>query len=136
MPKRRNLSQGPSKEYQFKPCIKIVKPESDSKNKNESIKVIKPVHTEMKQRPERKHYFEYREQQIEQLQNREKDSNNKMQLNEEFRVLGKVGFSKKALESLPNNKLLGINFSKGNYITLSHYLNRFQIFQLYLKLRG
>jgi hypothetical protein len=29
IPKRRLLSQGPSKEYEFKPCLKMVKPETD-----------------------------------------------------------------------------------------------------------
>ncbi len=112
-PKRRNLSQPPSKEFEFRPCLKMVKCESDMKAKKESIKVIRPMHGEGKERPEKRHFFREKEEHIKQLQNKEKELSSKVLVNEEFRVLGKIGFSKKALESLPNNKLLGINFSNG-----------------------
>jgi hypothetical protein len=114
VPKFRNLSQGPSKEYEFKPCIKMVnKPESDSRAIREGIKVIRPIYGEGKDRPEKRHHFIYREEYIEQIKEKEKQQTAKALVNDEFRVLNKIGFSKKALENLPNNKLLGLNFSNG-----------------------
>lgn len=113
-PKRRNLSQPISKEYEFKPCLKMVKPETDARNKIQGIKVFQPSYTQNKERLEKRHYFEYRKEHINKLQQKELESNTAPVLNEEFRLLNKIGFSKKNLDNLPNNKLLGLNFSKDN----------------------
>lgn len=116
MPKRRQYSQGPSKELEFKPCLRIYKNYNESKVKSfkEGIKVIKPAFTEGKGRPEKKHYFDYREEYVKEVQSKVQEYSSKQVLNEEFRSLSKIGFSKKALENLPNNKLLGLNFSSKN----------------------
>jgi hypothetical protein len=116
MPRRRQYSQGPSKELEFKPCLRVYKNSNESKDKTlkEGIKVIKPAYTEGKGRPEKKHYFGYKEEYVKEIQSKVQEYNNKQTLNDEFRALSKIGFSKKALDNLPNNKLLGLNFSKGN----------------------
>lgn len=115
LPKRRNYSQQRGKEMEFKPCMKMVKPETDMKTKKESLKIIRPTFAEGKGRPERRHYFTEKEKHFQILQNKDLDTNNKVILGEEFKVLNKIGFSKKSLENLPNNKLLSVNFSKGEF---------------------
>ena len=116
MPKKRLLSKGPSKEKEFIPCIRIIRRENDANEKESRIRIFKPVYSQGKGRPEKVHYFQYREEHVKALQEIEKESNGKQMLSEEFKVLNKIGFSKKTLDSLPNNKLLGLNFSKGKFI--------------------
>ena len=119
MPKKRLLSKGPSKEKEFIPCIRIIRRENDPNEKESRVKMVKPSFTQGKGRPEKVHYFQYREEHVKALQEIEKESNGKQILSEEFKVLNRIGFSKKTLDSLPNNKLLGLNFSKGK---LFYYL--------------
>ena len=128
MPRRRTYNINPSKEYEFRPCMRQFEDRGESKNETvkEGIKVICPSFTEGKGRPEKKHYFEYRQQHVKEMQSKIHDFNNKQTLNDEFRALSKIGFSQKALDNLPNNKLLSLNFSQGINEFNFHFKNNFR----------
>lgn len=115
-PKRRLISQPQRKEYKFRPCLKIVLPEASQTHRNESLKILKPVITENKGRPEKLHYFKYKDEYINDIKEKEASKDNKMVVNDEMKFLSKIGYGKKSHDSLSNNTLLSLNFSKGNKI--------------------
>lgn len=58
-PKKRTLSQGPSKEWEFRSCVKKVNIQNDQDHRIESKKIIWPqTYTQNKPLAQRKHHFE------------------------------------------------------------------------------
>ena len=84
---------------------------------HESLKVIRPAILERKARPEKRHYFQYKDEYIRSMQNKEKHFDNKQQLNEEFKVLSKMGFTQRGYETLTNSKLMNFDI-KGKIFIL------------------
>jgi hypothetical protein len=94
----------------------MVKPIKTGRDKShESLKVIRPAIVESKPRPEKRHYFQYKEEYIKRMQNKEKHFDNKHQLNEEFKVLSKMGFTQRGYETMTNTKLLSFDIRGNNY---------------------
>lgn len=81
----------------------------NKKEKPESIRIIRPAISEGKPRPEKKHYFQYKQEYIKQMQNKEKIYDNKHHVNEEFKVLNKIGFAQKGYDNMTNTKLLNFD---------------------------
>lgn len=113
--RRRTYNILPTKEKEFRPSIKMVKQVINHGKAESRIKIIAPVITMGKDRPEKVHYFQYREDMLKTQQEHDTNSTSKQILGDEFKVLNQIGFGKKTLENLPNNKLLNLNFSKGKY---------------------
>jgi hypothetical protein len=102
---RRNRLTGPiSVEKEFKPCIRIIHPPVENKSRVESLKAIKPDNELKKPRPEKLHYFQYKQECIEQIKNKEKEVNNNGRVKEEMRLMTKIGFTEK--RSMSNLSLL------------------------------
>ena len=93
----------------------MIKPESDNQPKKESLRIIQFIPIEGKGRPEKIHYFKYKNEYIKEIQQKEAEKDNKIILKDEFKVISKVGFSKNAIDSIPNNSLLNVNFSQGKF---------------------
>ncbi len=91
----------------------VNKPETDAHVKRQSLKIIRPTISERKERPEKRHQFAYKHDYIQKIREKENSQTVRSTINDEFRVLNKVGFSRKALETLPNNQLMGLNFASG-----------------------
>ncbi len=88
----------------------MVKLDKDRREKAESIRIIRPAIAEGKGRPEKKHHFKYKNDYIKEMQMKEKKFDNKQHLNQEFKILNKMGFSQKVFENMPNSKLLSFDF--------------------------
>lgn len=85
--------------------------------RKESIKIINPTYTQNKERPEKLHYFRYREEHIKELNEREKKFSEKKILDEEFKLLNNLGIKPKT--DMSNYALLNnhgsSNSSKKNF---------------------
>lgn len=57
--------------------------------------MVNPTFTQNKERPEKLHYFEYREQHVKELNERQKKYSDKKVLDEELKLLKTLGISKK-----------------------------------------
>jgi hypothetical protein len=108
---RRNRTKGPlSSEMIFKPCIKMVNYESDRKSKNESLRIIVQDHEMKKPRPEKLHYFKYKEEYIADVKKKEVELDHNEKIKEEMRLMNKIGFTDKRI--LPNASLLNMASKK------------------------
>jgi hypothetical protein len=83
-----------TKEYIFKPCIKMVEYNPSRRFKVESIGIVDMKNTIHKQRPEKTHYFEYRDEHIRLLMDKEKKKDNKEFVKEEMRLMDRIGMAK------------------------------------------
>ena len=97
---KRNRLTGPSSvEREFRPCIRIINNNIEKKSRVESLKPIKPDHEIKKPRPEKLHYFKYREDYVEQVRIKQKAVDNNERIKEEMRLMTKIGFTDKRLPS-------------------------------------
>ncbi len=103
----------PSEEMVFRPCVKMVKQETDKHKKAEGIRIIKPTpKADNIVRPKKTEYFKYKQDHIKELMNKNEEGDNKLIIKNELRQLSKVGFTKRVLEALPNSKLMTFSVFK------------------------
>ena len=93
--------KGPTPEYIFKPSCKMVKPLTSHKDRQEGIKYIPFPSKEPELRKERKHNFEYKEEQDRIEFEKAKNMNNNNIVKKEFKLMGLIGFSKKPYKGIP-----------------------------------
>lgn len=95
MPRKKHFERRETREYDFKPCLKLVSNDKNSNvNRKEGVKIIRPDFTSNKERLEKKHKFEYidrRDMEIRSMLNRGVEDN----VRQEFKNILKVGFNKK-----------------------------------------
>lgn len=120
--KKKLLGPNPSPEYEFKPSYKMVKQETDKKDKVQSIKVVDFHPVIAKDRPEKRHHFQYKVEFKKAMEEKEKQMNETTILSKEFHLLQTIGFKKKYYNEMANNKLLGLAFTKDkfNKITMTY----------------
>lgn len=115
VPKKKVMIPKPSPEYEFKPCIKMVIQEIEKNHKIEGIKIIKPTpKNEEIVRPKRTDYFKYQQDHIRELMKKNDDGDNKSIIKNELKHLSKVGYTKRVMDAVPNNKILTFNVLKSN----------------------
>lgn len=90
----------------------MVIPETDKKDKHVGIRPVKIDFTQRKERPEKRHYFKFKEEHNKALKEKCERLNSKSIISEEFKVLSRVGFSRKTIENIGNNALLGVTITK------------------------
>ena len=106
-PRRRLLGRtGPSPEYIFRSSSKFVPvPGSENKQKNFGLRYIEFPSKPSVPRPERRHFFEYKNQKENLERERERAMTSGMKVREEFRLMGLIGFGKKEYEGVSNERL-------------------------------
>ena len=101
-PNRKLLGpKGPTPEYIFKPSCKMVKPLTSHKDRPQGIKYIPCPSKTSEPRRERKHNFEYKEEQDRIEFEKAKNMNNNNIVKKEFNLMGLIGFAKKTYEGIP-----------------------------------
>ena len=93
--------KGPTPEYIFKPCCKMVKPLNNHKDKPEGIKYIPCPSKIPAPRREKKHEFMYQIEKDKVEFEKAKNMSNNNIVKREFNLMGLVGFKKKPYEGLP-----------------------------------
>ena len=129
--------KGPSPEYIFKPSCKMVKPLTSHKDKPEGIRYIPCPSKNSIPRKERKHNFDYKEEQDRIEYEKAKKMTNNNIVKKEFNLMGLVGFAKKPYEGIPftirpgnafNRKILnGLNMDDENEIKNKKDMTKKQI---------
>lgn len=119
-PRRKLLGPGPSSEYQFRPCLKMVNSNFERKDKPQGIRPIQQQITINKWDPEKRHHFQYLEEKAKMEKEKERKLTLSNYVSNEMRLMEHVGFKgRQNLESLTNRQLMGLTFKKaGNKITL------------------
>ncbi len=95
------------------------------------IRIVNPTYSQNKERPEKMHYFEYRENLIKESNEREKKLNEKKALDEEFKLLNTIGITKKA--DMTNFTLLNNYSNKNNNLRYSSDVNGSKMDNYWLK---
>jgi hypothetical protein len=86
------------------------------KVKVESIGIVNMNHTIHKGRAEKLHYFQYRDQHMKMLKEKEKKKDDKTFVKDEMRLLTKIGFVKDKTSEIPNSTLYRLNTSQGSLL--------------------
>ncbi len=79
--------------------------------------MIWPSFTQNKESVQKRHYFQYKEDNMKAILNKEKQKDEKQIVNEELKFLSRYGFTKKALDSIPNNTLMNLDVGKTGFST-------------------
>ena len=110
-PRRKLLDPGPSKEFVFRPCVKMVKQDFEKKKTGKFAFELFPAMKEGRKFFQRKCYFEIKNDYYKTVQ----EKHNKFKL--QNMISGKttnsnIGFNKQFFETVSNNKLLGVTITK------------------------
>ena len=137
-PNRKLLGpKGPTPEYIFKPSCKMVKPLTSHKDRPQGIRYIPCPSKEPHPRMERKHNFEYKEEQDRIEFEKAKNMNNDGIVKKEFNLMGLIGFAKKPYDGIPftitpgnafNRRMLNnLNMGDDNDIKINKDLTKKQL---------
>lgn len=114
-PKRKLLCPGPSPEYVFRPCCRMVdESQFDRTPKINSLRVTeqKFIQNKFDYEYEKKHKFDYKIQMEQKKKEAEKNMNLSKFVRNELKLITLVGFTNNRLENLNNKDLYGLKFKK------------------------
>lgn len=119
-PRRKLLGPGPTPEWVFRPCIKMVKQVHEVKKQKKTAFELFPARTEGHHFFRRKCYFEERNDYYKKVL----DKHNKLLMqsaicnNQGNGTNTMTGFTKQFFENVSNNKLLGVTITKDTFNNL------------------
>lgn len=104
--------KGPTPEYVFKPCCRMIKEPGDNCKRPEGLRYIPCPSKSSIPRKERRHDFPYKRE----MDREEIEKNKRMTqanyVRNEFRLMGLVGFAKKPYEGIPYTIVPGNKFNR------------------------
>lgn len=104
------LAPGPSKEYVFRPCIRMVKP---LRNENDGNQVITPTHPDGFRHFARTTICQSIEDYHQSVMDNERKKNATMLITKDFGLKHNGVFSQQFFDNISNNKILGVTLTKG-----------------------
>ena len=115
-PKRKLLGPtGPTPEYIFRPCCKMVQPPNNHYDRPEGLRYIPFPSRGYIPRPEKKHEFPYKRELDREEMEKSKRMTNANIVKNEFKLFSHLGFSKQPYKNLTNQQLLSYNFTKDQF---------------------
>lgn len=115
-PNRKLLGpKGPTPEYIFKPCCRMVPEPGNNEDKPEGLRYIGCPSKPYIPRPERRHEFPYKREMEWKDNERSKKMTNADIVKNEFKIMDIIGFAKRPYLNLTNQQLAGYTFSRDQF---------------------
>ena len=129
-PRRKLLGPGPSPEYQFRPCLKMVTQDFERYNKPQGIRVVNQEFTPSRLEPERRHRFRYLEERAKEDKENERKLTISNYVKNEMKLMEVGGGFVRNSNTITNKQLYKMNFiKKGGLIRLETEPDFFNIKQ-------